>query len=318
MLPEQSVSQALVNEHRHFKRIAPIAAIMHGQHHHRGITKYFRAKEVAGIKEDLWHVKNHVIKLTNNQKLLFATMIKHQEILANHSLLWVQNQHRWDDLYTPDPASILTKDQKHSSMVQEEVRIFSNTISLAQLGKLNPIQVMTESLQSIIHFVKAATLGLKMVLPVHTTADIFAVPLTYVFNREEQMLYFIVHISLVQPEQIMDMHEYILFLMTMSTSDRHVALPQPRFHNVLAINQGQEYQLLSSTEFQHCLKLANVGYCKGLQFNDALQELKHEVGMISFETKDIFQQVDLDFEKHNTSLVGPNGLHPSSLDWPTV
>ena len=102
---------------------------MHGQHHHRGITKYFRAKEVAGIKEDLWHVKNHVIKLTNNQKLLFATMIKHQEILANHSLLWVQNQHRWDDLYTPDPASILTKDQKHSSMVQEEVRIFSNTIS---------------------------------------------------------------------------------------------------------------------------------------------------------------------------------------------
>ena len=32
-------------------------------------------------------------------------------------------------------------------------------------------------------------------------------------------------------------------------------------------------------------------------FKDAIHELEHEAGMISFETKDILQQVDLNFEK---------------------
>ena len=33
------------------------------------------------------------------------------------------------------------------------------------------------------------------------------------------------------------------------------------------------------------------------QFKDAIRELEHEAGMISFETEDILQQVDLNFEK---------------------
>ena len=32
------------------------------------------------------------------------------------------------------------------------------------------------------------------------------------------------------------------------------------------------------------------------QFKDAIRELEHEAGMISFETEDILQQVDLNFE----------------------
>ena len=44
-----------------------------------------------------------------------------------------------------------------------------------------------------------------------------------------------------------------------------MALPRPGAHHVLAINQNQEYHLLSSEELQHCFKLAKVNYCKGRQ-----------------------------------------------------
>ena len=43
----------------------------------------FKAKEVQGMKEDLCHVKDDVYKLTDNQKILFATMVFHQEILVS-------------------------------------------------------------------------------------------------------------------------------------------------------------------------------------------------------------------------------------------
>ena len=63
----------------------------------------------------------------------------------------------------------------------------------------------------------------------------------------------------------MDMLEYVPFPMMMYTSETHAALLCPGAHDVLAIDQNQEYQLLSSGELQHCLKLAKVHYCKGRQ-----------------------------------------------------
>ena len=90
-------------------------------------------------------------------------------------------------------------------------------------------------------------------------------PMSYVYSRADKVFYFIVHIPLVRLEQVMDMFEYVPFPMTLSTSETHVALPPPGAHDVLAINQNQEYQLLSSGELQHCFKLAKVHYCKGRQ-----------------------------------------------------
>ena len=78
-----------------------------------------------------------------------------------------------------DQAAELTKIQQISSMTQEEVQIFANTVSMAQLGKLNPDQITTEALSSILEFVKLAT-GTRTV---QATGDIFAMPMSYIYNR---------------------------------------------------------------------------------------------------------------------------------------
>ena len=265
-LPEHDASDGLVDEHGRYKRFDPVtAAIGVGTSIIGWVFEYFKAKEIQGIKADLRRVQDNTYKLTANQKLLFATTLKHQEILANHSLLHLRNYQRWNDFFTMDQAAELTKIQQISSMVQEEVRIFSNTVAMAQLGRLNPDQISTEALSGILDFVRLATHERKLVSPVQVTGDIFAMPMSYVYNRADKVFYFIVHIPLVRPEQVMDMFEYVPFPMTLSTSETHVALPRPGAHDVLAINQNQEYQLLSSGELQHCFKLAKVHYCKGRQ-----------------------------------------------------
>ena len=101
---------------------------------------------------------------------------------------------------------------------------------------------------------KIATLTRNLVCPVQSTGEIFAMPISYVYNRADKVFYFIVHIPLVQPEQVMDMFENVPFPMTLSTSETHVALPRPGQHNVLAINQNQ-----------NCFKLAQMHFCKGRQ-----------------------------------------------------
>ena len=53
--------------------------------------------------------------------------------------------------------------------------------------------------------------------------------------------------------------------MTMSTSKDHVVVPGPGYHNVLAINRNQEYQVLSSSEPSLYFKLGLLHYCQGQQ-----------------------------------------------------
>ena len=103
-----------------------------------------------------------------------------------NSLLWVHNHHQWTNLFTADQSSVLTKVQQVSSMVQEEVEIFFNAVALAQLGKLNPNQVTTESIQSIIDFINLGTSSLKMVSPVHFDGNLITMPMSYVFPSSDQ------------------------------------------------------------------------------------------------------------------------------------
>ena len=104
-----------------------------------------------------------------------------------------------------------------------------------------------------------------MITPVKSPADSFTMSMSYVFIKELETFYFIVHIPLTRPEQLMDMYEYIPFPMAMSTSENHMVVPRPGYHNVLAINKKQEYQVLSSSELSQCFKLGRVHFCQGRQ-----------------------------------------------------
>lgn len=66
-----------------------------------------------------------------------------------------------------------------------------------------------------------------MILPVQLTGDIFTMPMSYMYNRAGQVFYFIIHIPLVQPEQVMNMFKYIPFPMMLSTSKIMSPCPDP-------------------------------------------------------------------------------------------
>ena len=134
-----------------------------------------------------------------------------------------------------DKAAELTKIQQISSMVQEEVRIFSNTIAMAKLGRLNPDQISTEALSGILDLVRMATQAQKLVSPVQVTGDIFAMPMSYIYNRADKVFYFIVHIPLVRAKAC----RHSGSLSIISGEGKYVQIARSNLYKIFLSNNGQ-------------------------------------------------------------------------------
>ena len=109
------------------------------------------------------------------------------------------------DFYNIDQASSFNKIQQMSSLCQDEIRTFSTTVALAQIGKINPDQILQGALEDIVEFLKIVIEARGMVLLVKTTADMFTMPKSYIFNKAQETFYFIVHIPLTRQEQVIYM-----------------------------------------------------------------------------------------------------------------
>ena len=158
-LPEQDASEALSDARGRYKRFFdPISiAVGVGSSILGWVFDFFKAKEVQNLKKDLNALKDKVYKLQDNQKLLFATTVRHHEIRRTEA---------WMDLYNVDQAASFTKIQQMSSLCQDEVRTFSTTVALAQLGKINPDQISQEALENVLEFLDLVTETKGMVTPV--------------------------------------------------------------------------------------------------------------------------------------------------------
>ena len=191
-LLEQDASEALSDAKSHYKCFLDLLSIAVGvgSSFLGWVFDFFRAKEVQNLIKYLNHLQDNVYKLQDNQKLLFATTVRHHEIRSTEA---------WMDLYNVDQASSFTKIKQMSSLCQDEVRTFSTMVALAQIGKINPDQISQEALENALEFLDLVTEVKGMVTPVKSTADIFTMPMSYVFNKAQETFYFLIHIPLTGP-----------------------------------------------------------------------------------------------------------------------
>ena len=78
-------------------------------------------------------------------------------------------------------------------MIQQETGIFADTVKLAQLGKLNPDQIGYEQLLKITEYIWDLEEEKDLKSPISKMADLFSMPLSYLYNLERE---FIIHIPL--------------------------------------------------------------------------------------------------------------------------
>ena len=206
-LPKQDTTAALTNDLGRYKRFLDSVSIAIGVSSSilGWVFHFFRVQEVQNLND----LRDNVYKLQDNQKLLFATTVKHLDILVNHTQYLKKNTETWQDHFTVDQAASFTKVQQMSSLCQDEVRTFSTTVALAEIGKINPDQISQEALENAVEFLEMVTEMKNIVTPVKTPANLVSMPMSYVFNKEQETFFFIIHIPLTRAEQVMDMFECI-------------------------------------------------------------------------------------------------------------
>lgn len=225
------------------------------------IFDIFKYQEVKAIKKDLYRMEKTQQVIYDRQKMLMQTTIRQGELLVDHTQ-WIKgNRDTLRALIAADQAAVFTKLQVFGGVISREVDTFADTVKMAQLGKLNPDQISLATLNDIVQFIQTTEEEFKLTSPVKKAADIFTMPLSYLYNLEEERLEFIIHVPMTRQEQILDMYEYFPFPMTMTSDRDRVAVPRTGNHNVLAYNKQREYQTLSATELQACFKLKQVHYC---------------------------------------------------------
>jgi hypothetical protein len=221
----------------------------------------FKYGEVKQIKRDLYQLEKSQQVISDRQKMLMQTTVKQGELLVQHSEWIKSNRATLKGLIAADQASVFTKLQVFGGIIQQEVDTFADTVKMAQLGKLNPDQISLSVLDDIVAFIQTVEAERGLTSPVKLAADLFTMPLSYLYNLKETRLEFILHVPLTRPEQILDMYEFFPFPMTMTGDRDRVAVPRTGPHNVLAYNRLREFQTLATTELQACFNLKRIHYC---------------------------------------------------------
>jgi len=225
------------------------------------VSDIFKWQEIKSIKSDLWKLEKSQQATHDRVKMLMQTTLTQGQLLTQHSDWIKKNRDRLQTLIAADQAKVFTQLHTFGGIIQREVDTFADTVKMAHLGKLNPDQISLTQLNEMLAFIREMEESHQLESPVHSVADLFTMPLSYMYNLQETQLEFIIHVPMTQPGQILDMYEYVPFSMTM-TNDRHrVAVPRPGPHNVLAYNKHKEFQTLATAELQACFLLKKVHYC---------------------------------------------------------
>jgi hypothetical protein len=225
----------------------------------------FKQRDISRVKDRLRTLEQTTNVQSDRIQMLMQTTVTQSKLLEGHSKYLKALDKQLLTELSIDPHGTLLKMRTFGSLIEDQVRLFGDTVKMAQLGKLNPDQFSYELIKEVAKFIWDLEDTHDLVSPIHKPADVFKMPLSYLYNLETEHLEFIVHVPLTRPQQVLDMYEFFPFPMTMTNDRTRVALPRPGAHNILAYNGLKEYQTMSSSDLVGCFVIDRVHYCANRQ-----------------------------------------------------
>jgi len=144
----------------------------------------------------------------------------------------------------------------------------------AQLHRLSPQLFTNDVLESIKANIDETAERNGYISFVKHTTDLFQIPMSYVYQPGNQTISFILHIPLVKPEYLLDMHQYLPFPLSHNLSPNHSLTPAVGQNDILAYSGYETYKVVSQTDLAACHKMGGTYFCKGR--NDLRTDIKDD------------------------------------------
>ena len=147
--------------------------------------------------------------------------------------------------------------------VEQQVDAVRAAISGALQHRLAPGVYNEEALESVLAYTQQVCLENNFHNLIHHTSDLYQLETSFLYNRENMTFSTILHIPLVQKENLLEMYQYIPLPLNTHFSAEHTLIPSIDHRNIIAVGEGNVHKELAPTDLVSCLKIGVYHFCHG-------------------------------------------------------
>jgi hypothetical protein len=146
---------------------------------------------------------------------------------------------------------------------EQQVDAVRAAISGALQHRLAPGVYNEEALESVLAYTKQVCSEHKFHNLIHHTSDLYQLETSFLYNPENMTFSTILHIPLVQLENLLDMYQYIPLPLNTHFSSEHSLVPSIDHRNIIAVGNGNIYKELAPVDLVSCMKMGAYHFCHG-------------------------------------------------------
>ena len=95
------------------------------------------------------------------------------------------------------------------------------------------------------------------------TADLFQIPVSFVYQPGNKTIALLMHIPFVKPEYLLNLNQYLPFPLSHTLSPNHSLTPSVGQNDILAYSGYETFKILSQSDLASCHKMGETYFCKG-------------------------------------------------------
>ena len=211
-----------------------------------------------------YQLSNKVTKNENDIKEIWKVSKDHSDHLYALDLQIDNVQKIFKDLETNNPAVISAVLTNFNAEIKDLAKTTQTTMAMAHMNKLNPDMFNSEVLEEVISHIQDLAHNKSLVAHTQRVADLFQLPLSYIYQPDNMKLELILHVPMVHEDHLMDMYRFLPLPLNIEDLNYNM-VPDVGHEDILAYGKHQTYQVLSANDLTKCLLIADIYYCRGRQ-----------------------------------------------------
>jgi hypothetical protein len=166
------------------------------------------------------------------------------------------------DIIHHEPATFVSTFGTIQRELESKVQMATSAITHAQAHRLAPGVFNHAALHSVVQYTKELAKEQQLENFVHHTSDLYQLETSYLYNPENKTFSIILHIPLVQKENLLKMYKFVPLPLNTQLTSNHSLMPAVGNQDIIAVRGTEAYKVLSHSDLHRCLKMGNTHFCQ--------------------------------------------------------
>jgi hypothetical protein len=204
-------------------------------------------------------------------------MVDVQQLHENHlhsiDLQMINISEILSDFVAYNPAAISAFLNTMTSQLRNILDKASDALEQAQVHRLSHKIFSNDVLVTIKEYIDKVAKKNNYISFIKHTSDLFQIETSYVYQPANHTVSLILHVPLVKPDYLLNLHQYLPFPLSHNLSPNHSLTPSVGQHDILAYSGYETFKIVSQSDLAACTRMGDTYFCKGR--NDLRTDIKN-------------------------------------------